>query len=376
MYRIKKMTAAFSAVLFLVGTLIYGMTSAYAESELIPETDIKANNTNYHTVHPQIGTYTDQIAINGTAYIPNKTTVLYKGNNATYIKSVAKHGDIVKEGDPLIEIRVNVDEYHLTELDLRIQRAKEDLTSTENSYRLDIQDLQEDLNKLPEDAVYARRAASLRIQKASLELEKFRFEQTLSIEKMQKELDELKNDLEIQYVYSPCDGFIYNVQFYEENTDINTNQVVCTIADISSILIRVSNDHISYGMTANIEAGANKNRVNLPSEVVVSSNVFGEAMNSFALMKPDLGEFDFAAVPSFALNIDRIIFNVSAETVHLENVMVIPKKAVYPDDKDYYVLKNGDHQIINKRYFIPGLENKEQCWVLYGLDETDSLIMN
>ena len=56
--------------------------------------------------------------------------------------------------------------------------------------------------------------------------------------------------------------------------------------------------------------------------------------------------------------------------------MVIPKKAVYPDDKDYYVLKNGDHQIINKRYFIPGLENKEQCWVLYGLDETDSLIMN
>ena len=39
MYRIKKMTAAFSAVLFLVGALIYGMTSAYAESELIPETD-------------------------------------------------------------------------------------------------------------------------------------------------------------------------------------------------------------------------------------------------------------------------------------------------------------------------------------------------
>ncbi len=372
MYRIKRMTAA----VLLTAALIFTVSSAYAESELIPVEDIKADNTNYNTVHPEYGTFTNTTSLNGSALIPDKTSVLYKGRPAKYVSTVAKHGDTVKEGDPLVEIKIEVDEYHLAELELKLQRAKESYTETEQAYISDINDLQKDLNKLPADDTFGRKTVTLYIEKARLELEQYRFEQNRTIADLQKELDEIYEDRDVQYIFAPCDGYVYDTVFFDDDATIYTNQPVCTLANLSSVLIRVSNDHFSCGMTATAEAGNNNNRVLLDSEIIISSNALGDASSTFAYLKPDLTEFDFTTMSVFALNIDRVIFNVKAETVHLENVLVIPKTAANADNDVFYVLKYGDDHVIHKRYIGVGQSSRDQCWVLYGVNESDSLITN
>lgn len=376
MSTIKKITAASLTALLLTVTLILTVSSVHADSELIPPEDIKASNTTYKTIHPEYGTFIDSFSVNGFALIPNKTTVLYKGRPAKFVSQIAKHGDFVKEGDPILEISIEVDNYHIAELELKLQRAKEYMADTEESYISDIQSCERELAKIPEDEAYARKSVMLRIQKMRIELEKARYEQNHSIKKTQEELDKLYADRDVQYITATRDGFIYNVSFYEEGATINTNQPVCVIADIASVLVRASNDHLSYGMAVDIEAGSNKNRMLLPAEVVVSSNALNDTTGSFALMKPDLTDFNYSGSAAFLLNIDRVIFAVKAESAHMDNVLVIPTNAATSKDKDTYVLKYGDDHVIHKRYVTVGMESKDQCWILYGLDETDSLITN
>ncbi len=361
MSRNKRRAARLIALLFMIHS-----ACALAASELISPDQIVADEVKYKTCVAELGEYVKSFNIGGSEYYPLVMAVRYKGDSATYAETLVKRGQEVKAGDPLFRVTVNYDEVQMAERELAYERAQESFEQGKIDRLEAIDALQRSLASEPDE--YERRMGALRLKKLNIALEQYVYQQEYALETRRLELEELNERHSRSVVTAPIDGVISELTYLREGDRVYNGMSLCRISSGEVLLIAVKDSRLRYGMPVKLEIGPNKNKVETTGRVVAAADVLRNVTSDYALVEPDDPEY------VKTLNLRNI--KVAFDSVRLENVLLVERKAIVLTGGKYVVTKLTPEGVTQKRYVTQGLANTEKVWVLQGLEPGETVIID
>lgn len=286
----------------------------------------------------------------------------------TRLKEIfVKKGDSVKKGDILVTFERKADTIALEELELQLKRKKESLEADKADRMEEITIAEEALEE-----IYTHqelRIAVLNIEKKRISYEKMVYQTEKSIKDLEERIEELKEDLENNKLIAPFDGVIEKVVSFHAGSLLEKGETILSMYSPEIMLFKVksANGKLRYNMDVTVTAGRKNQIKSYAGKVVTASNILPYTISKdYALIKlnVDAPESDFNSNIKFSGTFQEI-----------RNVLLVDRNAIEKEDNKsfVYILEND---IISKRYISEGYDNREQVWVLDGLYEGQSLILN
>ncbi|MCM1191949.1 MAG: hypothetical protein NC123_07685 [Butyrivibrio sp.] len=257
----------------------------------------------------------------------------------------------VKKGDVLFTIRVKGDQVELERQERTLQRQRERLA-----------ELEKDSSEENQKAIEQMRE---------------------TVAELEKQLAELKADYGTEEVKAPYDGIIVDmstelwVNTLKEGDLLQRGQRLLVVAEQGTDYIAVEdpNGLLSYGNEAEIEYTGSDGGMRTTAGTVVtlnqaavSADLFGEGYALIRVSPEDAAEMAGSAFNSDGWwSLSR--FGVTVTTREMENVVIVPKKAVLSYGGTTYVkLKQQDGTVLYQSFVAGGSDN-ENYWVAQGLTE-------
>lgn len=293
-----------------------------------------------------------------TAYYPSsqliKNPVEY--GTAYYLEKQVSMNQQVQKGDVLATVRVVPDSVELKRKEQQLARERERI---------------EDLRK--EDEEKNRKAIAAREENAA---------------ELEKSIAEMKASFAIKEIKAPMSGIINRIWEKETETLIQKNENLFLISNEASsyVFVQDENSNLSYGNTVTIiYEDANKAEQKIQGMVVnsnpmsvgkelTSGNVmdFGwDIRSAGSLVKvsaEDMGKLA-GSIAGDGGWWNRGFYSAKAQTRKMENVVLVPKKAVKEISGTPYVkVKKADGSVIYQS-FVAGGADSSTYWVVDGLTE-------
>lgn len=256
----------------------------------------------------------------------------------------------VKKGDVLFTMWVKADEVELARNEKRLQREQERLV---------------ELQKDPEENKEAIEAR----QETIADLEKL--------------IGEMKSDYAITKVRAPYDGIVTDFsmeiwrQSLEKGSLLQRGQglVVLSKQDSNYVVVEDENGMLTFGNQAEItyrgEDGVQRSSqgtVVTLNKASVSQELFGEGYALIRVSADDAGEMA-GSISGEDGWWSRNLFSVRVTVRKMENVLLVPRKAVVIMGGTTYVrLKQKDGSVLYQSFVAGGSDN-ENYWVAEGLTE-------
>ena len=205
-----------------------------------------------------------------------------------------------------------------------------------------------------------------------------------AIESRQKAIEDLNEELAELTEYSgevtltaPYAGIITNVMELEIGDLISYNQKLVQIADQSLcyVIVQDQEGQLSYGNEATITyvgEGSTKKEI-IGTVVSVNKTTLSKPLQAgFALIL--ISEEDIGDIAKYGSTVgsggwNRNRFEVTAPIRTVENVVLIPKKAVTVYNQNTFVKMKRQDGSFTYVSFIAGGSDLENYWVAEGLDE-------
>lgn len=355
--------------LCLLVCLLLPLASAAAQSpNLISDQMIQTETVNYSkTAVVEKTEYARDYNASASEYYPYTYTLAAEIDNASFLKYHVARSQQVKKGDVLAAFTLEVDEAAITAARLSLERAQREYETGAEKKREEIADLLNEQSSIRDS--YERELMTLRIRRTQLAYEQYCYQQECTIARLTEELAELEEANSSCYLYAPFDGTITAITYKREGEKVYANEGLVTMYREDGMLLRISNDQLyfRYGMPVTVTSGAKTDQQVYQGRVVAADNVLSENRRlgyAFIELEPFEGETP---------RLTRL--TVTGTSEYLTDVMVIPRRAVTLDGGKYYVncLVNGTLQ---KRYVNAGLMTMSNVWVLQGLNEGDTIIID
>lgn len=287
--------------------------------------------------------------------------------NASFVKYLVERGQEVTEGQDLVEIQYNVDPIALAQLEIELRKAEESYNSYILSRDSELSELANAIDEAPDDT--GREIAHLRLEKKQMEYGKEDISRLEYVESVRTKVNNAKNAVTVTTIKSPADGVvgwlqrmnsgdtIYDGSYFGTIVKLGSDNVIFTLSDPNSIM--------RYGMEVTL-ADASGNEY--PAHVVSSSNAgLSDSMKAQTAYIVADENIPVSVLWSFKMS-------VTYETIHLEDVVIIPKSALNKDKYGNYVREITGNTIV-KRYVTLGREIKDRCFIADGLTEGTTIIV-
>lgn len=352
---------------FLIVVLTACSKEAKTTDALYMDTLSSREEVVYKTTKVTIGDFAKQDTYDGKAYFPITKQLAFdtKNTSAVFLKYLVRTKDKVKKGTPLANFSVEYDEVALGEKELQLKIAQKDYEKNLKSFQTAITELEKNLYMITN---YTEREINeLKLQKLKIQYKEYILSTEDNLNKQKKELDEYKSNLSVTQLIAPMDGIISELVDKKEGDNVSTNETLVTMYSTDSLDIQVTDNNgvIRYNMDVAIEVG--KHPVSIKGRVTSCPYILPDGLNNGIIhIKP-------LEIP------DRVNWNseinVNIDSIRMENVLLVDKKAVLTDARGTYViiLENGS---LHKRYFVSGANNTDKYWVLQGLEEGQAVIIN
>ena len=355
--------------LCLLLSLFMLAASAAAESpNLISQEMIQTETVNYSkTAVVEPGTYARSYTATASEYYPYTVTLAAEIHNASFLEYHVARNQAVKKGDILAAFTLDVDEAALTSARLSLERMQQDYAAASLEKREALAEMLREQSSIRD--AYERELMTLRIKRAQVAYEQYCYQQECAIEKQSRTLAELEEASSSCYLYAPFDGIVTAVTYKREGEKVYASEGLVTLYREDNMLLRISNDQLyfRYGMPVTVSMGPKNNQRVFTGKVVAADNVLSENRRlGHAFIQLDAFEGEMP-------RLNRI--SVSGTSEYLDNVLVIPRRAVTLDGGKHYVncLVNGTLQ---KRFVNAGLMNMSNVWVLQGLEAGTTIIID
>lgn len=301
------------------------------------------------------GAFSTKFEAKGEAFYPSQKSVVNEIPYGTvyFVSFIADTFQHVEAGDPIATVRVEKDSIDLERSERSLSRLKERL---------------KDLKAEKNDA------------------------NAFSIERMEDQIAELnekiremKDAYETVTICATTSGVITQETAFAPEDIISRGSEIAKIADESSCYVRVENDKqlLNLGNTVNISyQDQEKNSHSTTGTVVTlasrgTSNAL--AQDTVLIQVPREAVSEMTSALLLPAGFDgggsswfdnwRKIFSVTADVRTMDNVMIVPKSAVFELNKRTYVyVKEADGSIVAKS-FIAGGFNASNYWIIDGLEE-------
>jgi len=356
-----------AALLSLLVVFLSG-SSALAQSEnLIAEEMIKTETVNYNNtavVEPTV--YEKRVTGRGSAYYPYTYSMQCQVSGAKFVEFKVIRNQKVKAGDVLAVFALETDEVALAAQRMALTNAQETYEKQKVEKQEAIEKQMEQLSGVADR--YERELLMLHIQRAQLELEHYCYQQECSIAKIEKVIAEYEAEMQHAVLVAPVDGVVSDLNFKRKGERVYKGEEMMVISRDDGMLLRIgSNNGFRYGMKVEVTYGPVKNRRTLTGRVV------GEDT-----MLPDDRQKGYVYIQLDPFEDDGTRFvepSISGAQCYMENVICIPRRAAVLDGGKHYVskLENG---IVRKRYLNIAMQNSTQVWVVQGLEEGETIIID
>lgn len=376
-------------------TLYTGCYFFPKEEEVLAPPLKEPQKIEYKTIKVQRGNIEKRI--NGTAYfVSDLQTDVYFTERGGRIKSInVKNGDMVNEGDVLIELETDDLEKQIFQQELNLEKLKLNTTQTmsnlERSIKLsemELEDLREKLNEINtiienldegvklqdimpnvdvkeiEDQI-KRKEFLLEGQKE--EYENYKTSAELDIKTVELQIENLKNELAKTKLISPVSGKIVWLTSAKAGETVYTYSNLVRIADVNRLKLKYTGDNLSdFKMGAMVEVKIDDKDytgkvVMIPSTAPIDADdsIRRSVLIEVENLPPGVKLGDSARI---SLLLDR-----------KENVIVIPRNMLhgFMGQKTVYVLEDG---LKKDRTVETGIENATEVEITKGLEEGEEII--
>lgn len=269
-----------------------------------------------------------------------------------YVESLVRNNQLVKKGEVLANVYVIPDEVSLQTKVTRTERIDQRIS-----------DLQEKNAK--EKDKKKRKQFDREINKLQKEREE-----------LQEEIDQMKADYSLKELCSPTDGIVVGMPDYQEERELYQDQTLFMIAKAEQCYLTVKDegDLLKYGMelTVTYEDKEGKKKTATGKVVTTNGNFLSSEMRTeevlIRLPEEMIGDMALSTEESNGLW-SRSRMDVSCITRQVENILLVPKKAVTMQNGHTYVkvkLDNGDATYMS---FVPCGSDQVNYGVAEGLTE-------
>ncbi|MDO4739739.1 MAG: hypothetical protein Q4A66_03650 [Eubacteriales bacterium] len=355
-----------NALRLLSAALLAALSLPLMGSTLIDPDTIKTKETEYATAQVFTGDLVREMTAAAGTYMPTYVDIRCEVRNARVAQIENFRSHEIEQGMHLGVLRSESSRADLSQAELTLARAKED-------YALGVEQREEEILRRQAAAqqnadAAAREIELLEIQRLELSLEDYRLRQERSIADMEERLQELREQLEDVEVVAPVSGRVSYFSYVSEGESVPYNSVILTLQTDDPTLIRIEDEHGSwrYGMECTVEYGTRTNKKTVPGRVVSADNVLGLTEGTgYAYVQLE--------EPVDPEELTQI--TVRGEQFRVNGVLLIPKKAAHLSRGQQLVSILEDDSIAN-RYVRTALDNTDYTWVLQGLSEGQTLILD
>lgn len=281
----------------------------------------------------------------------------YMVNNGTY----------VTKGQPIAEVRVDVESVDLDELWNEIMLKEENYSDYADANNA----LLKEYERLIKESASAeeRRTAQLLYDRLEVSFNREKEERESELDSLYNTYNNYESMEDVAYITAPGDGIVYNLNRYRQGDTLGRYSYICYVVDASDVRVVLSggNEMLRYGMEVSVTQGTGPNMVSVPG--IVTTN------NSTTLSTSLIGADDVVILEG-----DPSVFDIGSDvmvkfkSVEMHNVLTVSKSAVYKDNNGDYVYLYRDGQSI-KQYILVGSNNSETVYVVEGLDEGDEVVI-
>lgn len=343
-----------------------GALAQDTSDSLIAADQIKAEKANYVTHTVTRGNYARGMSATAVEYYPHTYTLRVEVEGAKFQKYLVSRGDEVKAGDPLVAFSLDTDEVALESQRLTLARTTERFKTGQQERREAIDALSREL--LQEQDRLCREILSLRIERAELELEQYIHVQNHEIALLEARVNELEALKDANLLLAPVDGVITDVEYRRTGDRVQVGEALLTLCRTDPMLLRIDNTsgYFRYGMDVVVKVGVSKSRKELTGRVVASDTLLSDSQRTGRA---------FIELDTYEEGQRLINPTVEGNTYYLENVICIPRRAAPLESGKYYVNKLVDG-MVQKRYVHYIMNNISDAWILQGLTEGETLIID
>lgn len=361
------------AVLGLAALLLLNPVVLASEpQDIIDLEQITAAQTAYKTAEVERSSLIQEIGALASKYYPLTYNVSLGQDNAKFVEYTVEVGDTVQKGDVLARVSVSASDAEFTKLKLDLQRAEEETAEGISEREQAIEKKRTELNAAGDE--YEKKILELTIKKLTAELAQYKLRQQYSTDQKREAYNEEYTRRTTDVLVSPVDGVVRNLVYKTEGAAVAADEVLVTVSSGESMLLSVSNDsdYLRYNMPVTVQIGDTDDPVYVTGRVVAADDAVPteektwDENRAYALIELDSYEGE-----AFVKDKPK----VTVQTVRLDNVLTIPKRAVTQESGKYYVTKLTDG-MVQKRYIEPGVSTNEDMLVLAGVEEGETLILD
>ena len=315
-----------------------------------------------------------RVMVSGSARVEllNRTNVVFAPStvyavpDASLVRFLVQHGDIVEVGTPLAEVQANVESLNaqIAVLDIEVSQGQTALSQARTAQAAKSRDLAKRLTSETRTSEREILMIQLNAHESKSAAENARAERALGKKREERAL--YQSLLEPYVIESTVRGQIVDIASMAAGYPIAPGDKLACILELDV-----------YQLVMN--ARAVEFRLGMPVTVTAAD---GEAMTGRVASIPSAASENERLVP-IVLQLDTPLepiekyvtqhFAVSGETVSLADVLVVPEKALRTEnDKPYaMMLVDGEPQ---KRFVRTGVSGGGMVHVVYGLNAGDALV--
>jgi len=291
--------------------------------------------------------------------------------SGTFVNYLVEEGQEVKKGEKLLSYRLPFDPISLEEKELKLKQSLEAYELACRQREAEIGEGKKRLATL-EQGTYDVKIAKLNLEKQKLSFQQYCYQTEKALDIQKEDIKTIKAKEELQYLYAPYDGFIHKGEGVSEDMSIDSRKVLLTILDKKSAVLGTEvsgNESLWFDMKVSVTGIINRkeDKDNLHTGRILSSDSLFEGKLTTGML--------YVAVDDREL-VDTIqMANISAATVTVEQVPIIPIKSVKTEnDRKFVYQKDSDGSL--RRQYITGRDNGTDMWVYSGLSAGQNIVVD
>lgn len=354
-------------LLLLLAFSLLPLSALASSASLISDEMIQAEAANYDTYTVVCGVYEKTTTTSAAEYYPYTYRLRFEQSGAVFEEYLVRRGQEVKAGDALARFSLPSNEVALATRQLSLRQLEESFAQGQLAKSQALSEQREKLTNLTDP--YAQALLLLQIQRDEIALEQYCYQQRQTIDTLKAEIAEIEETARQTVLYTPADGVIDEISYKREGDKISTSEVLITLSRTDGMLLRIENKSggFRFGMPVTVETGRNKTRVQLSGRVVGADTLL-----------PDGRKSGYAYIQLDPYNEEEIRLNNSkaiAPSIYLEQVIVLPRKAVTLNSGKYSVnlLIDG---VPRKRFVNYVMQTTSSALVIQGLNPGDIIVID
>ena len=279
---------------------------------------------------------------------------------------LVSQGDTVKKGDPIALINVTVDEIEREEVQMNLDAARKNLEDYKADTKLLLEQYKKSLNQ---GSDRDRRLAQISYDRLKQSYKDEVEKREARIDEYVIRLEEIANIENTKTINAPSDGVIGFTNRMRKGEVLNRWSFLCAISDPTNVRVVVEggSELLRYNMPVKVVQSTGNRNVELTGRVVT--------MKSTAASVNLMARNDIIEIYGDTSNLmPGGEVSVKFDKIYVEDALIVPKTALKSDKKGNYlnVYING---FSSKRYVVVGGADSMNYWIVFGVNEGDTIIL-